>query len=148
MYYFAFKKKKMKVIKFRKDKILDMGKDYQIITNWGRMIIESNLWEMTVSELYSSSDKLNSLMSSLDSHQGSLFDNAFKDGFLDALNRYPNECIALTALLLMYLHNEAVVFAQKNGGGGTLPEDWSQRPNENKEEWKKRCFLRANKMLK
>ncbi len=78
------------------------------------------------------------------SHYGNLLEN-------DYINLMAEQgvevCAVATSLFLGYIDG-ATQFAETHGGGGGAPESgWGKNPNEDDDDWKRRCLAQALKMM-
>ena len=78
-----------------------------------------------------------------------MYHTIFDGSIVEDMARAGNEIAAVaTALSLGYVQ-QAVTFAETHGGGGGNPESgWGRNPEDNDEDWRRRCFKMARAMMK
>ena len=77
-------------------------------------------------------------------HDSSLFDDSFAMDFIN----YGDKIIYCAMYLYVGYINEAINFAESQGGGGSDTKDWGREKDENEIEWIRRCLRQATRMVK
>ena len=110
-------------------------------------------WDIAAEETKQRYERISDYAESLSPSERRVFDNMyhtiFDGSIVEDMARAGNEIAAVaTALSLGYVQ-QAVTFAETHGGGGGNPESgWGRNPEDNDEDWRRRCFKMARAMMK
>ena len=77
-------------------------------------------------------------------HDSSLFDDSFAMDFLN----YGDKVIYCAMYLYVGYVNEAINFAESQGGSSSDTKDWGRDKDEDEIEWIRRCLRQATQMVK
>ena len=111
-------------------------------------------WQIAVAESKATLDKLDDFARSLSQRPMAQYqfnqatEMAFVGNILGEMATRGNEIAAVAGALYLGLVDNAIVFSQTHGGGGSCPDDWGRKPGEDDESFRGRCFGMARLMMR
>ena len=115
--------------------------------------MSATAWDVAGEEIRERFAQTANLASTLQPSERQIFNKMyqpiFNDSIVEDLAMRANDIVAVaTALSLGYVER-AATYAEEHGGGGSTPESgWGRTPDDNDENWRKKCFHMARAMMR